>query len=399
MLIKIVFLTLLTVGLQAEESIIDFYRSAIDNLQYNNKSKVLLQTNSLEKRAINLSRFANFSLDAGYSSTKADKLSQPFTATDISLNDTLDIFGKESYAIDALALKLKEQQTLLKKQKEELFISLIDMIGAYGESTELLSLHTEFLNDQLKTLQKIQQLNLSGVISNVDYIRLKSSITLLKAQVIDETNHVKRMQDQLLLYAKDRSIPSFDENETLHCSLEQYLDTDPNQKLNSIISANLVNQALMASHSYIPQLTASTAYQKIDDPTANGDNYSFRIGINIPLDTGAHKQSEALRSQALGVSMETAEFRVQREKEYIQRTQDIGNATQQIVTLIESLDDSLQNNRMIQEAFVKKYVDFNTYTQVLSQSLSLQEQIIKMRYLKNTQTVILNIIASGALYE
>ncbi|WP_345991403.1 TolC family protein [Sulfurimonas sp. HSL-1716] len=398
MLKKIVLSTLVTFSLQASETVVDFYRSALENLHYNQKEQLLRQAGDLEKKALNLNRFADFSLDAGYSSTKADRLPSSFNTTDVSFTDTIDIFGKDTYKIDELKLNLKEQKTLLKKQKEELFVSLTEMISAYRQTQEQLALHTDFLNGQLNILDKIKRLNSSGTVSDMDYLRLKNSVTLFKTQITDETNRVKRMQEQLMLYTA-QSIPSFDKNETLHCSQKAYLKSDPNTQLNSIAAAQLANQANVLSHSYVPRLTAGTSYQKIDDPTANGDNYSFHVGISIPLKSGDLKQSEALRVRSLRVSFDAAKYRLQRKKEYIQRMQSITNAVQQLRILKESLDDSLKSKKIIQEAFLKKYVDFNTYVQVVSQTLTLQEQIIKMRYLKDTQTAILNTLSSGALYE
>lgn len=400
MINKIILLAVLTiVNIQAEETMVSFYKSALRNLQYDKKDQLLVQSNTLEQKAVSISRFSNFSLDAGFTGTKAKGLPQSFNTTDISLNDTIDLFGKSTYKINELSLKLKEQKTLLHKQKEELFISLVEMISGYRQTKEALTLHIKLLDDQQSVLDNVKRLTTSGIVSNMDYLRLKNSTNLLKTQIVNEKNQLEAMYKQLMLYTKGHQVPSFDGRETLNCTKEAYLRTDTNTELNAIAAAQLTNEANRLSHSYIPELTVGTSYQNIDDPTANGNNYAFHVGINIPFDGGNVKQSEALKAQSLSASSNMIESKILREKEYIQRAQNITNASEQLQILKQSLDDSLKNQKVIQEAFLKRYVDFNTYIQVVSETLSIQEQVIKMRFLKNTEITILNTIASGVIYE
>ncbi len=346
-----------------------------------------------------LSRFANFAVDAGYSNTKADRLPDSFNTTNISFNDTIDLFGKNSYAIDELALRLKEKKALLNIQKEKLFTSLVDMISAYRQMSEQLVLHTEFYAKQQDMLEKLSKLNSLGAVSEMDILRFKNSMTVLKTQIIGEKNEIEKMRKQLRAYTANKPIPMMKEDASLHCTKDQYILTDSNTKLNDIAALQLIKRSKSLSHSSLPLLVAGTSYQKIDDPTANGDNYSFNVSINIPIDSGSFEQSEALRVESLSVKANDIKYKVERENEYIQRVQTLTNAAQQLQTLQQSLDDYIKSETVIQKAFLKKYVDFNTYIQVVSQTLSVKEQIIKMKYVKNRETTILNAIASGVIYE
>jgi len=58
-----------------------------------------------------------------------------------------------------------------------------------------------------------------------------------------------------------------------------------------------------------------------------------------------------------------------------------------------------KSEKSIKDAYLKQYVDFNTYLQVLTESLSVKEQMIALRYQKDLEATIVNTIASGKIYE
>ena len=395
---KIVFLTFLCITLNADETILSFYKSALQNLQYDKSYNLYKKSNSLQKSAVSRNRFASFALDAGYISTKAVRLPNSFTTTNVALSDSIDIFGKSSYKIEELSLHLQENKTLLNIQKEKLFTSLVTMISAYREIQEKLTLHVSLLDEQQKIFDRLSLLNRSGTVSDMDLLRFKNTLTLLKTQILDEQNSVLKMRQQLHNYAQNQTIPSLHDT-TVASTKEQYLHQDQNLKLSDIAALRLRNQSDSLSHSYLPDLVAATAYQKIDDPTANGDNYSFDLSLHIPLSSGDFKQSEALKAEALSVKSNDVEYKIQRENEYLERIQTIESTSQQLKILEDNLGDYQHSEDVIKVAYLKKYVDFNTYMQVLTQTLSIKEQIIQMKYQKNRETILLNTIASGAIYE
>lgn len=398
MLKILIFIFIIVIGSDADENVLKFYQATLQNLKYSETYTLYKNANTLEQKAAGINRFANFSVDGGYTVTKADRLTNRFNTTDISINDTIDLFGKNSYKINKIALDLKARESALKIQKEKLFTSLIDMIGAYWQTKEQLSLHVKLLDEQQSVFDKLQKLNASGAVSKMDIIRFKTTLTLLKTQIIDEKQEVAKMDKQLNLYASKETVPTL-KDESLACTKEDFLLQDPNVILNDITARQLTEQSRSLSHGYLPVLVAGTSYQKIDDPTANGDNYSFNISFHMPINGGDFKQSEALKAQSLSVKSQDIEYKIQRENEYTARVKNIDSADKQLTALKESLDDSLSSQEVIKKAFLKQYVDFNTYLQVLDQALSIQEQIIKTRYQKYTQTVILNNIGSGAIYE
>lgn len=90
---------------------------------------------------------------------------------------------------------------------------------------------------------------------------------------------------------------------------------------------------------------------------------------------------------------------MQRKNEYVTRYQDYINAVQQLKVLNENLDDYEQSEKTIKTAYLRQYIDFNTYVQVIVHTLHIKEQIIDMTSKKELEATILNGIASGVIYE
>jgi len=63
------------------------------------------------------------------------------------------------------------------------------------------------------------------------------------------------------------------------------------------------------------------------------------------------------------------------------------------------LHDYEQSEKTIKTAYLRQYIDFNTYTQVVLQTLHVKEQIIELKSKKELEATILNNIASGVIYE
>jgi outer membrane protein TolC len=158
-------------------------------------------------------------------------------------------------------------------------------------------------------------------------------------------------------------------------------------------------QAKALGDNYLPELTVGMAYQKLDDPTSYGNNYSFNLALHIPLNSSDQKEAEALKAKALSQESHKIELQLQRENQYIALLQNYESANKQLQVLQSNLNDYIQSQQTVKDAFVKQYIDFNSYLQVLSQTLHIQEQIIDLQQQRNQNATFINSIASGVLYE
>ena len=393
---KITIFLLFAATLYANDTLLKFYKATLSHLQYDSKQINLKESEKHAHRALNWQRFGNFSLDTAYTRTKAKQLANSFETTDVSLSDTIDLFGRQSYKFESIALQYEEQKTLLEKQKEELFISLVSMISTYQQTKEILLLHQELLNKQQNLLDKLNSVQNS--ISKMNIIQLQNSITLLHIQVLDEQNELTNMQLQLDNYSASTPIPKLqEEKEKFDETAFVNLDTDA--RLNAIASRRLLNEACGVKENFLPRLGAAVTYQSINDPTANGDNYSFSISLSMPLDASTYEQNEALRAEALSLKSNTAVLKVKRQNEYIRQVQNIKNVKEQLTLLESNLQSYKKSEETMEKAFLKQYVDFNTYMQTFSQMLDLLEKIITLKNEKNRHTAILNALSKGTIYE
>lgn len=393
---KLILLLILSVT--ANANMIDYYRVSLDTLHYNNEYTLTTKANRLHKQGISYSRYANFSLNADYSKTKAKNLVNSFDTTNITLNDTLDLFGKSSYKIEALALDLKSKKSILNIQKEQLFVSLVNMIALYNKTVEQLSLYKIVLNKQEKIYKKLQKLQQNGAMTSIDLLRFKNQLTSLKMKIIKQKNEVLKMKKQLNLYAPKQKIPTL-QNAKLRYSKTDFLTKNPQLHLNNTDAQKLMVQAEGLQHSYLPDVTVGVAHQQIGDPTSYGNNYAFTVGLNIPLNAGKFKETQALKVKALSLKSKNRQYQIKRKNEYTTRYQDYINALEQLKVLHTSLDDYKKSEKTMRKAYLRQYVDFNTYVQVISQLLHIKEQVIELKSKKALEVTILNTIASGVIYE
>jgi len=394
---KQIILTLI-IPLTLHANIIDFYKKAVTTLQYNKTYLLHKKANTLSQDGVYNEQYAHFNLNANYSQTKAKRLTNAFGTTNITLNDTLDVFGKNRYKIDALALDLKSQKSLLNIQREQLFISLVNIIALYHKTLEQHALYQTVLTEQQNIYDKLKKLQQQGAITSIDLLLFKNQLTALKINRINQENEILKMEKQLHLYVPNQPIPTLSSSK-LRYSEKEFLSKNPQLNVNNTESQKLLTEAKGLERSYLPDVTVGTAYQQMGDSTSYGDNYAVTVGLNIPLNRGNFKEAQALKAKALSLKSKNIAYQIQRKNEYGTRYQEYINATQQLNILQKNLNDYEQNKKTIKTAYLQQYVDFNTYIDVMMQTLHIKEQIIEIESKQVLEATILNSIASGVIYE
>ena len=395
-MIKIICI-LIALSLFLQANVINFYRTVIKNLQYDKTYSLYEQSATLSQDALVYSQYANLSLDASYANTKAKLLQSSFNTSDIAISDTLDIFNKKSYLIDAIASDIKSQRYLLQNKKEQLFHILVSMIALYHALNQKIILNQKLYDEQKSLYDKLFILQKHGAISKLDLLRFKNTLTQLQTKIIYQKNDLIKMKKQLNLYAPKQNIPNLDSK--IRYSKKSFLSHNPLSNANEAMAEKSFAQAKALGNNYLPELTVSMAYQKLDDPTSYGNNYSFNLALHIPLNSSDKKKAEALKAKALSQKSHKIELQLQREKQYIALLQNYKSANKQLQVLQSNLNDYIQNQQTVKAAFMKQYIDFNSYLQVLSQTLHIQEQIIDLQQQRNQNATFINSIASGVLYE
>jgi len=374
-----------------------FYKSAVKNLQYSKTFSLYKHAATLSRDAVVYSQYADFSLDASYANTKATLLPNSFNTSDITLSDTFDIFNKKAYLVDAIASDVKVNKFLLQHKKEQLFSTLVTMVALYHTQKQKLQRNQKLYNEQKMLYDKLFILQTHGAISKLDLLRFKNTLTQLQTKIVQQKNEIVKMQKQLHLYAPKQAIPDLDRS--VKTSKKQFLLQNPQLQANKALTERIVSQSKALQYNYLPDLSAGVGYQKLGDPTSYGDNYSFTLALHIPLNKADQKEAEALRTKALSQESHSSDLKIQRENKYIALLQNYKSNQQQLEILRANLHDYQESQKIVKAAFLKHYVDFNTYLQVLTQNLHIQEQIITLEQQKARSATLLNGIGSGAIYE
>ncbi len=399
MLKKIVFISLF--GVAAFADMTSFYKTTLKNLAYDKSYSLAEKANQTSQSAVTYSKYANFSVDAAYSKTYAKLLPTApgsFNISDIALHDTLDIFGKNNYKIQTLRLDTKAKKSRLNLKKEQLFIALANMVALYNKTAAELKIHQELYDKQQIIYKKLETLAKNGDITELEILRFKNTLTTLQTKIISKAQELAKMKAQLQLYAPNENIPTLTQTQLLYTK-KDFLAHNPKARMNELAAQKLLTESKGLDKTYIPTLDVGVAYQKLDDPTAYGDNHSFGVALHMPLNGGNFKEAEALKVASLSKQTQRTEYRLQRQNEYIRHYQAYVNAKKQLVVLQKAVGDFEKSEATIQKAYLKQYVDFNTYLQVLKQALDVKNQIIAMEAEEYLESTIINAIASGKIYE
>jgi len=382
MLKKIVTLLLLVFNLHAD--IYSFYEDALNTLKYDESYNLYKTSNETSQNGVIYSKYANFNFRVDYAHTRAKYLPYSpgtFSTADIYLTDTIDIFGKNNYKIESLRLDQKSTKAQLNIKKEQLFIALVNLINLYNSTSKALKLHQKFLKEQELIYKKLALLSENGDIIKISLLRFKNTLTILKTTIASQNQLLLKMKMQLPLFSK-----------------YDFIAQNPQATLNSLKAQKQIAQADGMNNTYFPIFTTTVGHQNINDPTSSGDNYYILAGLNIPLNTGNFKKAEALKTASLSTKTQESAYKIKREKNYIEYKSSFDNASSQLDILEKALSDYDESESTIKTAFIKQYIDFNTYLQVLKQSLDVKKQIIAMDAQKKLNATLINGIASGKIY-
>jgi len=388
------FLTLAS----ADNSIIPFYKEALKTLSYQDTYTLQQKSRTLSIEAKKKQQYLN--LDAGimYGATNAKLLPHHFNNTDIGITDTIDLFGKNVEEIHLIQLQMKEDRLLLQVQKEKLFLSLLSMISAYRASEEKLKLYKKLYQTQYTLLKAVRSAVKAGTMPMLERTRLENIMALIEVQRDQEKQIVTMMKAQLKLYSPHHTIPQLSSSR-LHSDLPRFLASSPQLKLND-------NQAMQASQkikqieqSWMPDAIIGANQQFNDDPTNYGDNYTLNMGLSMHFDGGMTHDIERQKVDALKIKSQKKVLEIERKTQYITWKTQYQAAKRSFASLSRTLKGTNVTLRNMRTAYLKHYVDLNTYLQTIKESLTTHEAAINAKYKMIKNALILNTFSKGIIYE
>jgi len=389
-----VFLTIAS----ADNSIVPFYKEALKTLSYQDTYELQEKSRALNIEATKKRRYIN--LDAGimYGATNAKLLKHHFNNTDIGITDTIDIFGKSVEKIHLIQLQMKEDRLLMQVQKEKLFLSLLSMITAYRVSEEKLQLYQKLYQTQQTLLNAVRSAVKAGSMPMIELTRLENIMALIEAQKNQEEQIVTMMKAQLKLYGPRHAIPQLSSSR-LHSDLQRFLANSPQLKLNDNKARQFSQKIKQIGKSWMPDAIVGANQVYNNDPTDNGNNYTLSMGLSMHFDGGMSHDMEKQKVDALRINSQKKSMEIERTAQYIAWKTQYQAAKRSFASLSRTLKNTNVTLKNMKTAFLKHYIDLNTYLQTIKEGLAIHEAEIDAKYKMIKNAVILNMLSQGAIYE
>ena len=392
---KVIFLSLMVIQI-SYASVLGFYQDALHNINLQTQQAYVDRSKELQVSALKINRMLNITSNISYSKTKAKNLTSDFSKTNINIQDTIDIFNQNQNKIKLLSLSMKGKSIMLDIKKRALFVSLINMIGAYQKTKAILNMHKSILKEQLLLKEQLKRAVKIGGKSRLEYLRFANAITLLQYQIIKEQGTIKAMRATLLMYGSD--IPKL-LHVKLSANLIGFLRCNPVLKLNENKAKQYLAKAVLLKRLWLPKAFINVNRQYDGDPTANGDNYSIIVGLSMRFSGGRYKSVQAANVDALNIDAGYNQLLIQQKAQYISLLNKY-NISEQSLSLLRSAVVLAQSNLTnVKIAYMKHYVNLISYLQALNILIATKVSYTTAKFNNITSAIILNNLSKGAIYE
>jgi len=398
MLKKLFILSIIALSLFASDTVLDYFYAAQKNLRFDSQLRNINKTKQLQELAIKMDRYAKFSIDMQYTNTKANLLPNRFYITDFTKIETIDICNKSRVQLEKIALQAKQTRYLLKAQKEEFFLSLLDLIASYNQIERIVKLHKRFYQEEKSILKEIKKAVKIGFLPKIDEYRFSNKLALFNASIKSEETILDTLNQQLKLYVPDKNIPKLKEV-SLKSDIKQFLSNNPLVQQKVLESKILKQDAKSIEKSWLPDGIIGVTYEKNSDPTANGDNYSFFAGIRISINPSLSKEAESYKVQAMQKNDESLFIKAKVKERYLKYLGAIKSANNELKILKPAINQAKQNFEAIKKAYLKRYVDFTAYLQSFQSLITIYERYISAKVKKQKNVIILNTLSKGVIYD
>ncbi len=386
-----------SLSLRADE-MLSYYQKVLKTLKIDQQYQLETKRGELQVSGANVDRFTNLSFDMRYTRTKADTLQNGFDVMDLSAEDSFDLFGKYSDAVKVLELQSEGNLEEIQMQKRALYGTLVQMVTRYRKSEKLLELYTNFYREQSKVYDSMQKGVAVGGFARMDARRFANALAMLKNRIINERQSLQTMRTQLLLYAPGSQIPD-PRSTTIECDKKRFLSFDPALR-HAKTKADISHlEAKSVAKEWRPEALIGTAYQSNGDPTSYGDNYSVYGGIRFGFSSGIGKRIEAAKTAALKADTAIVGARIAAEQRFYALQIAYKSARERMEELAPAIKMARENAEAIKAAYLKHYVDFNTYLQTMQQLLALQEQHLDAHFEHLANGMKLDACCQGKIYE
>lgn len=394
----ILFIMLLFLAEAPANTLLAYYQQALEHTGLSTQYLQQSRSATAQVDGATYNRYSTFSLGAQYSRTKAKTLSSGFNISNVAIDDTIDLFGKNKNSVTALKAQNSATLAQINATKQQLFQGVVDLVVGFEKNSKLLALHQAFYDKQQQILQELKKGVKLGSFARLDANRFENALVLLRNQIMTEEQQIKQAQSQLDLMVPGGSIPTL-KMQTFLYSEAMFLAHDPRYKAETSFIEAQAQTAEVIAKQWRPELTLGASFERNDDPTGYGDNYAVRAGMRFVLGSGLASEKEAANRQVLALKSKQQQLQIALKQQYAQLRIALETAATQLAAIESSQALAKQSAQSAKAAYLKHYIDFNTYLQTMQQLLMLQETRLSLYYSIVRNGTLLQHYCEGKIYE
>ncbi|HHH37192.1 MAG TPA: hypothetical protein ENK77_01080 [Epsilonproteobacteria bacterium] len=185
----------------------------------------------------------------------------------------------------------------------------------------------------------------------------------------------------------------------MHSDLPRFLAHSPQLKLNDNRARQSLQKVKQIQQSWMPDAVIGANQEYNNDPTANGDNYTLSMGLSMHFDGGMTHSAERQKVDALRINSQKKALEIERKAQYIAWKSNYQTAKRSLASLSKTLKKTNISLKNMRTAYLKHYVDLNTYLQTVKEGLATHEAQIDAKYRMIENALILNVLSEGNIYE
>jgi outer membrane protein TolC len=305
------------------DEVMDIFQAAKKNFLVDENLKNNKEYYQLLNKDLYATRFLKLTADLNFSHYNTQAISS-YNVYSLKFGNEMDIFGKSKYDEEINKIEIEKSAVLSEKEKETLFKNILTAYANYSMYFELVKLQQERIKNIKENLSFIEKAVRDGKLPAIEYDNWQ-------LKLLNEEENLLKYQKALETYLKILKITSGldqikplqaysltkEELNQIYSQKEGYLKTSPDVKV--IDLEKKLNDAYYKKEKnyWIPNLLLSYERQVNKDPTGNGNQNIFTVGIVSNIFYGG------LKYKLLSLSVKDRILNIQKYRESLNLNQNL----------------------------------------------------------------------------
>ena len=355
---KLIFIMFALFYTAKADEVMDIFQAAKKNFLVDENLKNNKEYYQLLNKDLYATRFLKLTADLNFSHYNTQAISS-YNVSSLKFGNEMDIFGKSKYDEEINKIEIEKSTVLSEKEKETLFKNILTAYANYSMYFELVKLQEERIKNIKENLSFIEKAVKDGKLPAIEYDNWQ-------LKLLNEEENLLKYQKALETYLKILKITSGldqikplqaysltkEELNQIYSQKEGYLKTSPDVKV--IDLEKKLNDAHYKKEKnyWIPNLLLSYERQINKDPTGNGNQNIFTVGIMSNIFYGG------LKYKLLSLSVRDRILNIQKYRESLNLNQNLESLYTSVfydIDRLEAYKKQIQSSYDIYEKYLKAY--------------------------------------------